>query len=293
MATIIVSGADEAFAPLLCDLIRSLNDLPGKPFDAIGLLDVGLSPATLRTLRPQVTRIVEPEWDFPVDPAVRRDKQHVRATLARPFLQKYFPGYGTYLWMDADTWVQHRYALDWLIEASRHGQIVLASHLDRSYRVHAGVTQWRLGMLNRYFSDLETALNVIQAYYNAGVFCLAADAPHWRAWEKYMRLGLGVSPDLISDQIPLNYALWKDNLPVYPLPALCNWCCHLAMPSLDAAGRLCEPHIPNREIGIVHLTADTKDRTVEARIDGRPVSRSLRYGGLPGATQKGAPHADA
>jgi hypothetical protein len=36
------------------------------------------------------------------------------------------------------------------------------------------------------------------------------------------------------DQAALNYTVWTERLPVHPLPALCNWTCHLAIPAFLA-----------------------------------------------------------
>jgi lipopolysaccharide biosynthesis glycosyltransferase len=280
MKTIVVSGADETFAPLLLDLIQSLEDADVQPFDAIGILDVGLSAATLEKLRSKVTHIVEPEWDFPVDLALQQSSPHLRALLARPFLRKYFPGYTTYLWMDADTWVQEGFALDWFLHASKAGEMALASNSDRSYKSRPVVNRWRFEMMCKYFSDPELASQVMWNYYNAGVFSLRADAPHWQAWEKYMGIALATAPDLVCDQTALNYAIAKENLPIHPLPALVNWCCHMAFPLLSPDGFLTEPHIPRRKIGIVHLSAGTKNITINSSLDGRSVTGTLRYRGL-------------
>lgn len=280
MKTIVVSGADEAFAPLLLDLIQSLADTDVQPFDAIGILDVGLSAATLENLRSKVTHIVEPEWDFPVDPALQKSSPHLRALLARPFLRKYFPGYTTYFWMDADTWVQEGFALDWFLRASKESEMALASNSDRSYKSHLIVNRWRFETMCKYFLDPELASQAMGRYFNAGVFCLRADAPHWEMWEKYMRIAIAAAPDLVCDQTTLNYAIVKENLPVHPLPALANWCCHMAFPSLSRDRFLTEPFIPRRKIGIVHLSAGTKNVTIKTSLDGRSVTGTLRYRGL-------------
>lgn len=289
MTNIIVTGADEAFAPLLLDLLDSLDASPAKPFDALGILDVGLAAATVEKLRPRVDRIVEPSWDLPVGPELRRSKPYLRALVARPFLRDYFPGHDTYLWMDSDTWVQEGFALDWFFHAAKFGEIGLASHLDRSYRLQPIVAEWRAELLKMSFSDAGSELHVMQQYYNAGVFSLRSDTPHWAAWEKWLRIALDALPQVVCDQTALNYAVWKEDLPVHPLPALANWCCHLAAPALSSAGRLTEPFIPRRTIGIVHLSANTKDRVIKAEIGGRRVSRSLRYAGSPPVVQPPRP----
>lgn len=283
MTTIVVTGADEAFAPMLLDLVASLNASEQRPFDAIGVLDVGLSKATVEQLRPKVSAIVEPDWDFVIDPALRQAKPHLRAILSRPFLRKYFPGHSRFIWMDADTWVQDGFALRWLVRASTNGTMALVPHTDRSYTTPEGVGDWKMSRLNAYFPG-ELPSGLLGKSYNAGVFGLESRAPHWSAWASYMKVALGNSPTTISDQTVLNYALVKDKLPVHALPALCNWCCHLAVPGLRK-GLFCEPFIPHATIGILHLSGVvSKNFAVEYVVDGRRMRRSLRYGGtmVPG-----------
>jgi hypothetical protein len=279
LSTLVVSGADEAFAPLLIDLVDSVNANAEGLVDAVGLLDVGLSEATRQRLRPKMSAIVEPEWDFVVDAALKREKPHLRALLSRPLLQKYFPGYDRYVWMDADTWLQEGYALRWLVRAARHGAIALVPHLDRSYVRSPGAREWKMARLNALFPGLLPP--GLETTYNAGVFCMEANAPHWASWAKYMTIALANSPRMISDQTVLNYAIRNENLAFHPLPALCNWCCHLAVPRV-VRGRLCEPYVPHTPIGIIHLSGrGAKDASVRYWDGERPMARSLRYGATP------------
>jgi len=280
MRTVLITAADEAFAPLLMDLLSSLAEQARQPFDAIGILDVGLSGKTARVVREKVDHIVEPDWDLPIDAALREQKPHLRALTARPFLRKYFPGYDTYLWIDADTWVQDAFALEWFVQASRQQQMGLASQMDPGYRIRTETLRWRLGVLKRYFADDSVHLAMMQQYYNAGVFALGIDAPHWQIWERYFRHGLQAAPHIVCDQNALNYAIWKQGLAVHALPAICNWCCHMGAPTIGAGGRLFEPFTPHRLIGVVHLTANTKDVSVNVIADGKPISGTLRFRGL-------------
>jgi len=281
---IIVTAADETFAALLLELIQSIKQFDGNGFDAIGVLDVGLSPKTVTQLQKHVSAIVEPDWDLPIDAELRRSKPYLRAHLARPFLRKYFPEYGIYLWLDADTWVQEQYALSWFVQAARLGGVGLAPENDRSYRHLQGMRRWRRYNLISYFGDKAASSLLSRPYYNAGAFSLQVDAPHWNSWARYFKKGLEVSPHLVTDQTALNYAIWSDNLPVHPLPALCNWCCHLAVPSVNSDGKLCEPYVPYQRIGLVHLTANSKDLRINMTIEGKQFTGNLRFRGFPSFT---------
>jgi lipopolysaccharide biosynthesis glycosyltransferase len=281
MKTIIVTAADENFASLFLGLIRSLHQWDEPLSDAIGVLDLGLSDDTLVTIQELVTHIVSPGWDLPTDLALHDSHPYLRAMASRPFLPKYFPGYDIYLWLDADTWVQEKYAVRWFFRAAKQGGLGIVPQVDRSYVHPVRAVNWRTQRLSMYYGDEALSLLATRSYYNSGGFSLLADAPHWTSWARYFKKGLEACPKLVTDQTALNYAIWKDDLPVHPLPALCNWCCHLAVPKLNTkTTKLCEPHIPNRPIGLVHLTAGSKDLVIMENFEDKTIEGNLRFQGF-------------
>lgn len=282
MKTVIVTAADEKFSALLLELISSLTRWDPKLSDAIGVLDVGLSESTLEQVRQRVTHVVIPDWDLTVDPSLRASAPHLRALLVRPFLRKYFPGYDIYLWLDADTWLQERFAVEWFFRSAMDGAIGIVPEIHQSYVVReTNALPWRRKRLNAYFGERGLALSAARFTYNAGAFALGANSPHWRSWARYFEIGLNAAPELVCDQTALNFAIWNDNLPVHPLPALCNWCCHFAIPATDIqAKKFCEPHIPNQTIGLIHMSAGTRDTTVQVNYRGKSLQTSLRFGRL-------------
>ena len=180
---------------------------------------------------------------------------------SRPFLTKYFPGYDLYLWLDADTWVQNRFAVDALFSAASTGSLGIVPQVHQSYVHGGGQTKWRIDSLDSYYKQNVLDLYFKNTYFNTGVFALKREAPHWDSWAKNFQIGLdNCDSKWVCDQTALNWSIWTDKLFVHPLPAICNWCCHLALPSVNPkTGKFCEPHIPNSEIGIIHMTAKTKD----------------------------------
>jgi lipopolysaccharide biosynthesis glycosyltransferase len=281
MKRIIVTAANEEYAPLLMGLISSIHKCSDIYSDDIGVLDLGLADQTLRRLSQKVTHVVCPGWDLPVEQGVRDSKPHLRASFARPFLPKYFPGYDLYLWLDADTWLQEKYPLEWFFDAAANGAIGVAPELDRSYVLNPSTVQWRKNRLAAYFGEQAKALLETNYYYNSGAFSLRLDAPHWRAWGKYFEIGLKSSSGIFSDQTALNYAIWRENLPVHPLPASCNWLCHLALPGVDLKSRkFVEPHIPGRPLGLIHMTADFKDFRYQIKHKGVLTEIRLRSDGF-------------
>lgn len=286
MRTLIVTAANEAVVPLLRGLIGSLHQWEPRPFTNLACFDLGLAPESRGWVAHHASHIVEPGWDLPVDATLRAEKSDLRAYTVRPFLPKYFPGYDIYLWIDADAWVQERFALAWCFAAAVDGALAAAPHVDRAYRHTPDLVGWRMSRLQAYFGQEAASRVLWDMYFNAGVFALRADAPHWAHWAKWFNAGLtATNGKLCCDQTALNYALWTEHLPVSPLPALCNWLCHLAPPGYDLTReRFCEPLAPGQPIGILHLTANTKDLAVTLRGDGWTRTVSLRFPGVGGRT---------
>ena len=279
------STADEAFMPLVRGLLGSLSRL--APVGDLAFLDVGLAAESRDRLSRQVHHIATPQWDLPV-PAERRIRQpHLRALTARPFLRDYFPGYEQYLWLDADTWVQARSALEWYQAVARNGRMAITPQVDRAYRHDNNTLQWRFGRMQACHGEAAAQRLLWDTYFNAGVFCLESSAPHWQHWAEHFSAGLLASGGTVCcDQTALNHAIWSSALAVHPLPALCNWLCHLAMPYADpSSGALYEALAPRQMIGIVHLSGSTKNAAPPSMHgDARTVSLRSPYGGCAAAS---------
>ena len=114
--------------------------------------------------------------------------------------------------------------------------------------------------MSTYFGSAAADQFPWENYFNSGVFALRADAPHWACWADAYATGLkNAEGVLCCDQTALTYAIWKARLPANPVPALCNWLCHLALPVFDQARRrFCEPTAPGNIIGVLHLAGQTK-----------------------------------
>ena len=272
--------------PLLRGLIGSLQQWQAAPANAFACFDLGLGQQSREWVSAHVAHLVEPGWDLPVDEQLRARKPHLRALTVRPFLPRYFPGYDLYLWIDADAWVQEQFALDWLWAAAATGALAAVPHVDRAYRQSPHIIEWRMQQMQAGFGTAAAEQALWNPYFNAGVFALRADAPHWRLWEKHFLEGLTAGKSIFCcDQSALNHMLWNENLPVHPLPALCNWLCHLAQPDFDFEHqKFREPFSPQNAIGILHLTAQCKDTALLLRKDGVQCTISLHFPGLEQAT---------
>jgi len=283
--TLVVTAAAESFTPLLRGLIGSLHQWADPPYTDIACFDLGLSDNSVNWVKKHARHVIPPEWDLPVDPALQIQKPHLRALTARPFLPRYFPGYDIYLWIDTDAWVQQRYAINRLVAAASGGAMAIAPEIHLSYRQTREGFQWRMGRLQAYFGEARIKQALWQPYFNAGVFALPARALHWQMWAQRFREGLtAMSGMLCCDQTALNYAIWTDGLPVAPLPATCNWLCHLARPTYDPRRQLlCEPMPSGRPIGIIHLSAVSKNPGTALPHTHSEKSADLRF---PGRTER-------
>ena len=261
---IIVTASNEAFAALLFDLIESLEQFSNSLADKIGVLDLGLSDGSKTKLLARNIDVVSPVWDIDVSAEVRASKPYLRAMTARPFLPRYFPGYDIYLWLDADTWVQDKSAIKWLFAAAFDGSMALVPEMHPSYRITQGTLNWKLDRLGACYRRDFTRFLHLRNYFNTGVFAMKSNAPHWKFWADSFAEGVNnCESQFVSDQTALNYAIWKNSLKTHPLPATCNWCCHLSLPAYNKfSGRFCEPHLPHRELGIIHMTANAKDASI-------------------------------
>jgi hypothetical protein len=263
----IVTGADATYAGMLEECLRSIRDKPESRGITLCLLDVGLRQHRAR-LAALADRTVEPGWDidFPARPAT---PGYYRATLARPFLPRHFPGHRLYLWIDADAWVQDWRAVELFLEAARQRDeqsrpvLAVVPEIDRSYRNFFHAWEEFHGVIHRSYVDAfdEPTADELVRYplLNSGVFAMSAEAPHWQAWGETLAQALRRTTSSLVEQAAFNHMIHRQKLPAHFLPSWCNWICHHASPRRDpATGVLTEPLLPHQRLGIVHRTMWTK-----------------------------------
>jgi len=261
---IIVSGASSGYFALLQGCVASIRDKPEGAAIALGILDVGLEEPQRAWLAERGAEIVQPGWDFSF-PGQAEAPRHRQALFARPYLPRHFPGHDLYLWIDADAWVQDWAAIALFFRAASGGAIALAPEMDRSYRNYFQAWE-EFHAVNhegyREAFDPVTADRLMRhPLLNAGVFALAADAPHWQAWAKTLAEALQRSRNALIDQTTLNHVIYVQGLAANFLPARCNWISHHASPVRQAPdGPLLEPALPHEPLGIIHLTLWMKER---------------------------------
>lgn len=281
---ILVTAADHTYAPLLADLIESIRIQPMGQCVPLGVLDCGLDAADVAQCRSKGAVVIEPDRDVTFGAGLTVPPSY-RAITARPHLRKYFPGFDTYLWIDADTWVQHWSAIELFADAAQTADVALVPEIHRSYRnLRDGRAEYETANGDAFaqaFGEEARAL-VRRPLANAGVFAIRANSPAWSNWAGLLADAAQRSTNMI-DQIALNVAIHRGMIREARLPATCNWIAHLATPAWDAArGLYVEPDPPHEAIGILHLTLGTKWATelpVPLARDQRTALRTLRWSG--------------
>ncbi len=270
------------------DCIMSLQATDEGRRLALGVLDCGLTEEQRAWCRDRGATLVVPDWDFDF-PARETLKDGYKALTARPFLPRYFPGFDLYLWIDGDCWVQQGDAIDLFLAAARTGALAVAPEIHRSMRHYRHA--WKeFSTINGaafeacFGRDVADRL-IRYPLINAGVFALAAGAPHWQGWADLLGAALQRSADM-TDQVALNVLVYDRGFACEPLPSRCNWPVHHATPAWDAGrGLFVEPAMPYEALGILHLTIYTKRlATLDVREIGGPQAgqvraRSLRWPG--------------
>jgi hypothetical protein len=296
-STIIVTGGDSVYFPLIDELRRSVIAAAPGPVPAFGVIDGGLTAQQVEALRAagvQVARV-------PDDPAfpheIFRRNTNVAVNLGKPWLDRLFPGHATILWLDADTWVQDFAAIELVQGAAQKGALSIVQGGGRYWERQIDI-RWLfggpggLGQVRSFFykngRHAGLKLSVLRdlgtrSLLNAGVFGLRADAPHWaslRRWQAHILKNSG--KPFTSDQLAIGLAIYQDRLPVELLPDGCNY---IRPWRVDLArGRLVEWFYPYPPVGIVHLAGQKAIRfdpaaTAEVTdLDGNRHALSLRFG---------------
>lgn len=286
--TIVITGGDAGYFELMHDCIASLRATPEGRALTLGILDCGLTEEQRGWCRERDAILVAPGWDFDF-PGRDRLKDGYKALTARPFLPRHFPGFDLYLWIDGDCWVQQGDAVALFLAAARTGKLAVAPEIHRSMRHYRHAWKEFSAVNGAAYASCfgrETAERLIRyPLINAGVFALAADAPHWQGWAELLGKALQRSADM-TDQIALNVLVYDKGFPCEPLPSRCNWPVHHATPAWDAErGLFVEPAMPYEPLGILHLTIYTKKlaaldvREIGGEHAGEVRARSLRWPG--------------
>jgi len=279
---LISSGADSAYFPLLRDTVLSI--LAQRRDAAIGVLDFGLLSDQRTWLEERVTHLVRPAWDIDF-PHQGRTPEARKAQISRPFLRRHFPGYETYMWIDADAWLQDWRVVELYLKAAGRDSLAIVPEIDRAYKRHykrpkllGRTLSWKC--YREAFGWRVADRLGRNPIVNCGVFALHRDAPHWDAWARVIGRVAQRTRFFYIEQTALNYVIFAERLPVNFLPAYCNWMPGDAAPAFDpASGRFVEPYAPHEVIGVMHLAGEAAKSHVFRlqRLGGGEIETALRY----------------
>jgi hypothetical protein len=288
----IVSASNDQYFYLLDGLIASLESAKLPSNFNLCVYDVGLTPQQVQNLASRNVTIVAPPWtlDFPKQSEAPR---WFRAMTNRPCLPKHFPGHETYLWIDADSWLQRPEGIYAAVEGARQGSVAIVAERFGKSIVYPkrnkvggfrdvwsteGSVRRNLAKCYRDCFGAENEHRAQQACFNTGFFALRGDSPIWDQWLESIRQGLGRAFNKLVEQQALSLGILEGRIPVATLSNFYNWNLACMEPLYDtAAGQIVDPD-ERRPLGLVHLTDLKHLHFVEIPdLDGRMVRLRLHY----------------
>ena len=301
--TLLVSGCDANYFPMLAEWMHSIRRFPEFDSYDIGIIDSGLTDKQSDYLKSKKAQLVEPDWPCPLPESKIKGRNFLKSCLCRPYIPDYFPGYETYFWMDADTWLQRPYVIDLFIGAAKDGNMALTAQVDRCYPRAVRVKwlgQWPWKVRNFYYSNAlkagyghPLARHLLAQYVlSAGAFALEANAPHWRAWQTTLEETVKKGNLFTAEQLSLGIICYRDHYPVDILPSWTHWLCEFKPLWDERQGCFREPHTPHEKIGILHLSGWDEMRlnrdikTTFQTIDKNEKEMSYRYPYYNGSTEE-------
>lgn len=279
--TALVSAADSAYFPLLRGLLRSARSLPHGSV-RVCVIDLGLGADERAWVDREAARVADGRWDFDFPGRVDAARA-LQGLSCRPFLPEYFPGHESYLWIDADAWIQEPATVERFRDAARDGALAVVAELDPAYATHfdgGAAKRWLHRQYRVAFGREAADLLFWYPLLNTGVFALRGDSDAWGAWAEPLGEALRRTTEVV-DQTTLNALVHGERVRARLLPAEANWMCRFADPAVEAgSGRLVHPLFHERPLGIVHLSAPWVREGARrlATTDGGSVSRWLHDG---------------
>jgi hypothetical protein len=274
MSLAIVTAADSGFFGYLFGMLRSVRDKPQGASAALCVLDDGFSESQRDALFIQGASVRRLEW-----PYLRSLTTDARICLSKCQSPEYFPGYDTYMWIDADAWVQSWDAIDAYCAGAEECGFCIAPEWHPSYSL---THFWGIEFAKGWFGPPAPGTRDIPI--NAGVFAGRADAPHSKAWRKRIadvveRPPFNPIAHFALDQAALNAVIDRDHLPCDYAPVTNNFLCNHGRPKISEDGTLLlDPYPRYRPLGIVHNAGKEKARLAMLQTpSGELLTRGFTY----------------
>ena len=287
---LIVSAADENYFDLLKELYSSSLILNNFDF---AVLDCGLSENSKRFFINENIQITESNWDVNIPSYKIRGREYLKAQFSRFYLEKYFPGYENYVWMDSDTWISCSKTFNYYIDGANKSGFAITPQVDRASPKLINI-KWlmnfptKINSINFKNISKSISLNLAKKYaghytLNAGCFAYNRKFNGIKKIRENLEIASKKGRVFGSDQVALAISLFENQLEFELLPSYCNWLCEHHMPRFSQEkNKFVEPYIPNHNIGVMHLAGLDDDRKKKIThkiktIDNQILEKSLRY----------------
>ena len=280
--TILITGCDRRYYPLLEDFVTSVADSGGLAQVDLGIFNLDFDPQQLAWLSKHGAHIVPARSPIAAKLPYNDGGRRTLPSLVRPFFPALFPGYDVYIYSDVDVWVQDWTGFERFIDGARRRGLAICAQQHPSYTHKDRSLAYRFQLYRQMFGADAAKELMRQPHINAGIFAMTREAPHWQRWGKLWGDALRPGETWFgTGQAVLTHMIFNEDMTAELLPATCNWQSHLALPLWDEAQRrFVEPQPPHDTILLMHMTDDTKWLKQSYRtLQGNAVEGAeLRYG---------------
>lgn len=294
MKNLIVSSADAKYSHLLIELFQSLEPCLKNNYD-FAIFDCGLNAETINFFIDYKIKVIKPDWEFDVPIYKIRNRENLKVQFSRFYLDKYFPGYENYIWLDSDTWINCPITFDLYLKGAELSGFSITPQVDRAYNKLIDI-KWLIGGIPKKintinFKNISRSISLKLAKKFAGNFTLNAGCFAYnikfeglKNIRSNLRLASKKGRIFGSDQVALALTLFNDGIDYELLPSYCNWLCVTKFPKYSQnTNCFVEPYLPNHKIGVIHLAGmdlDRKEKFIDHKIqilEGGEIMTSLRY----------------
>jgi hypothetical protein len=263
---VICTGSDSNMFFMAKGLILSLRRILPRQDAELAFLDLGCTPQELSWLEARTHRILKPKDDFGIS-GMANFQPYRLAQACRPVLPSYLPGYSSYIWMDADTWVQDPSILRQYVDVAETNSTAIVPECDIAYpflRDPAAALhfhRYKHRQWSASYGEDDARRYALLPIFNNGVFAMGAQSPIWSLWERNLALSVQRGLTALFDQLSLQKSLLEGG-GMHALPSRANWMCHYTLPQKRAEdGVWIEPRLSGQPIGIMHLLAAVRRET--------------------------------
>lgn len=291
--TAFVSSSDYNYFPMLIEWVHSIRRFPQSAMFDICILNAGLKPEQVNILKSFGCIVKDAQWPCELPADKIKGKDYLKSCVCRPFIPEYFPEYDTYIWMDADTWLQKWDVIDVLMQGTQNDKIALMAQTDRGYHKQIRIKwfgRWPIKVSGFYMRNAVNAFGMTTAkklfeyqVLQAGVFAINKKAPAWKLWQDLILKALLKGKTFTAEQLTLGILCHLEKYPHEILPAYMHWLCEYKPLWDEQKNMFVEPSLPHEEIGILHISGWDKmrlDRNVTTdfkTVNGGTITHTYRY----------------